>query len=165
MHFLCFLAVLELMSDSLTALFTIVNHIFEEPFLSHSLRLCPASQGFQGTGHPTRRLIIPLSRVKEKFLSRDKKVLPVPLSLCPGTKAGANVPGQTPLSRDVPGQNEFLKILKKRTDFLFQNNLFTVSEHPFLFQNILFCFRTSLCQYVHDQKCLLSSTIQRTVLH
>ena len=53
-----------------------------------------------------------------------KKVLPVPLSLCPGTRAGANVPGQTPLSRDIPGQNEFLKILKKgliscfRTTFL-----------------------------------------------
>ena len=26
---------------------------------------------------------------------------------CPGTRAGANVPGQTPLSRDVPGQNHF----------------------------------------------------------
>ena len=36
----------------------------------------------------------------------------VPVSLCPGTRAGANVPGQTPLSRDVPGQNE-LKNFKK----------------------------------------------------
>ena len=27
------------------------------------------------------------------------------MSLCPGTRAGANVPGKTPLSRDVPGQN------------------------------------------------------------
>ena len=112
MHFLCFLAVLELMSDSLTALFTIVNPIFEEPFLSHSLRLCPASQGFQGTGRPTRRLIVPLSRVKEKFLSRDKKVLPAPLSLCPGTKAGANVPEQNPLSRVIPGQNKFQNFKK-----------------------------------------------------
>ena len=29
----------------------------------------------------------------------------VPVSLCPGTRAGENVPGQCPLSRDVPGQN------------------------------------------------------------
>ena len=97
--------------------FTIVNRIFEEPFLSHSLRLCPASQGFQGTGRPTRRLIVPLSRVKEKFLSRDKKVLPVPLSLCHRTKAGANVPEQNPLSRVIPGQNKFQNFKKKMTIF------------------------------------------------
>ena len=35
----------------------------------------------------------------------------VPLSLRPGTRAGANVPGQNPLSRDVAGQNE-LKFFK-----------------------------------------------------
>ena len=34
------------------------------------------------------------------------------MSLCPGTRAGANVPGQTPLSRPVPGQNN----LPKRTE-------------------------------------------------
>ena len=28
----------------------------------------------------------------------------VPVSLCPGTRAGAKIPGQCPLSRDVPGQ-------------------------------------------------------------
>ena len=39
-----------------------------------------------------------------------KKIL-VPVSRCPGTRAGANVPGQTPLSRPVPGQND-LKIFK-----------------------------------------------------
>jgi hypothetical protein len=31
------------------------------------------------------------------------------VSLCPGTRAGAKIPGQTPLSRDVPGQNHFPK--------------------------------------------------------
>ena len=38
----------------------------------------------------------------------------VPVSLCPGTRAGANVPGQTPLSRDVPGQNHLPKKAKKQ---------------------------------------------------
>ena len=37
----------------------------------------------------------------------------VPVSLCPGTRAGANVPGQTPLSWDVQGQNHFPKRTKK----------------------------------------------------
>ena len=32
----------------------------------------------------------------------------VPVSLCPRTRAGAKIPGQTPLSWDVPGQNEFI---------------------------------------------------------
>ena len=44
--------------------------------------------GQTGTGRP----VVPLSR--------DKKKLLVPVSRCPGTRAGANVPGQTPLSRD-----------------------------------------------------------------
>ena len=54
-----------------------------------------------------------MSHVKEIFLSccpfvpGQKKIL-VPVSLCPGTRAGANVPGQTPLSRDVPGQKHYL---------------------------------------------------------
>ena len=39
-----------------------------------------------------------------------QKMFLVPVSLCPGTRAGANVPGQTPLSRDVPGQNKFKKL-------------------------------------------------------
>ena len=42
----------------------------------------------------------------------QKKIL-VPVSLCPGTRAGANVPGQTPLTRDVPGQNHFPKRTQK----------------------------------------------------
>ena len=35
------------------------------------------------------------------------------MSLCPGTRVGANVLGQTPLSRDVPGQNHFPKRTQK----------------------------------------------------
>ena len=45
-----------------------------------------------GTGRP----VVPLSRDKNIFLS-----------LCPATRAGAKIPGQTPLSWDVPGQNHF----------------------------------------------------------
>jgi hypothetical protein len=44
---------------------------------------------------------------------------------CPGTRAEAKITGQTPQSRDVPGQNE-LKIFKKGTQF-------PVLEHAFLF--------------------------------
>ena len=46
------------------------------------------------------------------FVLGQKKIL-VPVSRCTGIRAGANVPGQTPLSRPVPGQND-LKIFKKR---------------------------------------------------
>ena len=53
---------------------------------------------------------------------RTKNFL-VPVSFCPGTRAGANIPGQTPLSQDVPGQNE-LKFFKKRPDFLFLDIIF-----------------------------------------
>jgi hypothetical protein len=62
-------------------------------------------------------------------LSRDKKVLPVPLSLCPGTRAGAN----------VPGQNE-LKNFNKMTRFPVFGHHFPVLEHPFsgLEQHFLF---------------------------
>ena len=56
----------------------------------------------------------------------------VPLSLCPGTRAGANVPGQTPLSRDVPGQIK-LKIFKKITKFSVFGHHFPVLEQRFLF--------------------------------
>ena len=41
------------------------------------------------------------------------------VSLCPGTRAGTKIPGQTPLSLDVPGQNESKNFKKKRPDFLF----------------------------------------------
>ena len=88
---------------------------------------------------------------------RDKPGRDVPLSLCPGTRAGANVPGQTPLSRDVPGQNE-LKIFKKiyqifcfrtsftcfrtsfscfRTSFSVSDHFFPVLERPFLLCPVL----------------------------
>ena len=46
------------------------------------------------------------------FVPRQKYFL-VPLSLCPGTRAGAKIPGQTPLSRDVPGQNHIPKRTQK----------------------------------------------------
>ena len=60
-----------------------------------------------GTGCP----IVPLSRDKTVSLPRcpgTKKSFLAPLSLCPGTRAAAKIPGQTLLSRDVPGQNHYL---------------------------------------------------------
>ena len=70
------------------------------------------------------------------------------VSRCPGTRAGANVPEQTPLSRPVPGQND-LKIFKKR-DQIFRTSFsvlenpcsvleypYSVLEHPFLLCPIL----------------------------
>ena len=83
--------------------------------------------GQTGTGRP----VVPLSR--------DKKILPVPLSLCPGTRAGANVPGQTPLSRDVPGQNEFQNFQKK--------------DQIFCFRTSFSCFRTSFSALSHFVPC------------
>ena len=53
----------------------------------------------------------------------------VPVSLCPGTRAGAKIPGQTPLSRDVPGQ----KFSEKMTRFPVFELHFPVFEHSFLF--------------------------------
>ena len=45
----------------------------------------------------------------------------VPVSLCPGTRAGANVLGQTPLSRDVLGQNHLpLRSKNRKKDVLKQ---------------------------------------------
>ena len=46
------------------------------------------------------------------FVPGQKKIL-VPVSLCPGTRAGANVPGQNPLSRDVPRDKMAKKWPKK----------------------------------------------------
>ena len=56
--------------------------------------------------------------------SLDNPGRDVPLSLCPGTKAGAKIPGQTPLSRDIPGQDHFPKkdVLKQEKDVLKQEN-------------------------------------------
>ena len=62
-------------------------------------------QGFQRTGRPAGRPIVPLSRDKNISLSRcpfvpGQKYFLVPLSLCPGTRAGAKIMGQTTLSLD-----------------------------------------------------------------
>ena len=73
----------------------------------------------------TERPVVPLSR--------DKKTNLVPVSRCPRTRAGANVPGQTPLSRPVPGQNDLKICKKKKTRFPVLEHHFSVLEHPFLF--------------------------------
>ena len=76
------------------------------------------------------------------FVPGQKKIL-VPVSRCPGTRAGANVPGQTPLSRPVPGQNDLKTFKKKdqishfRTSFLCFRTSFPVLERPFLLCPIL----------------------------
>ena len=69
---------------------------------------------------------------------QDKKKILVWVSLCPGTTAGAKIPGQNLLSWDVPGKNE-LKNFKKRdqtsyfrTSFSCFRASFFVLEHPFL---------------------------------
>ena len=63
--------------------------------------------GQTGTGRPA----VPLSRDKDIFL--------VPVSLCAGTRDGVNVPGQTPLSRYVPGQNHYLLCTRSSTFFMY----------------------------------------------
>ena len=77
-------------------------------------------QGQTGTGRTT----VPLTQDKDIFL--------VLVSLCPGTRAEAKIPGQTPLSRDVPGQNKF-KNLKKKDEISCFRTYLPVLEHPFLF--------------------------------
>jgi hypothetical protein len=54
------------------------------------------------------------------------------VSLCPGTRAGANVPGQTLLSRDVPGQNHLPK--KQEKDVLKQEKVVLKQEKDILKQ-------------------------------
>ena len=46
----------------------------------------------------------------------------VPVSLCPRTRAGAKILGQTLLSWNVPGQNQLPKNNKKQDDVLEQEN-------------------------------------------
>jgi hypothetical protein len=54
-----------------------------------------------------------------------QKYFLVPLSLCPGTRAEAKIPGQTLLSRDVPGKNLFPQTNKKQEkDVLKQERTF-----------------------------------------
>ena len=47
----------------------------------------------------TKRVLLTLIWIR---VSKGRDIL---LSLCPGTRAGAKILGQTPLSLDVPGQN------------------------------------------------------------
>ena len=69
--------------------------------------------GQTGTGCP----VVPLSREKKFF---------------PGTRAGSNVPGQTPLSLLVPGQNN-LFFFKKKDQISYFRTSIPVLERPFLF--------------------------------
>ena len=76
------------------------------------------SIAFQRFLIPHKVKLLQTSVSKGRDVPGQKKIL-VPESRCPGTRAGANVPGQTPLSRPVPGQNN-LKIFKKKgPDFPF----------------------------------------------
>ena len=134
------------------------EHVFDAIHYSPWLRLNyhtskmrgHRQQCFQGTGRPAGRPGTNRDGTSRcPFVPGQKKIL-VPVSRCPGTRAGANVPGQTPLSRPVPGQND-LKIFKKRdqishfrTSFLCFRTSFPVLERPFLFQSILFLFQNVL---------------------
>ena len=60
-------------------------------------------------------------------LTRDKKVLPVPLSLCPGTRADAKIPGQTLLSRDKTRA----KKSQKKSQFFFSKIVFFLFSFSF----------------------------------
>ena len=87
---------------------------------------------FHGTGRPAGRPGTNRDGTSRcPFVPGQKKIL-VPVSLCPGTRAGAKIPGQTPLSRGVPRQNE-LKNFKKKTRFPVLEHHFPVLEHLFLF--------------------------------
>ena len=69
-------------------------------------------------------------------LSRDKK------NSCPGVPvAGANVPGQTLLSRDVPGQNHFPKRTKKQEMYI-QKQEKDILKQERTFQNSKGHFKT-----------------------
>ena len=82
------------------------------------------------------------------FVPGQKNFL-VPVSLCPGTRAGANVPGQTPLSRDVPGQNE-LKIFKKNDQISCFWTSFSCFRTSFsCFRTSFSCFRTTFSVLEH----------------
>ena len=88
----------------------------------------------------------------------QKKIL-IPVSLCPGTRAGANVPRQNLLSQTVPGQNEW-KIFKEkwpcfRTKFSCFKTSFPVIEYRFLF----YTTHASLCPTHFRQSCNVMSTI------
>ena len=63
-------------------------------------------------------------------LSRDKKSFLVPLSLCPGTRAAAKIPGQDPLSRDVPRDKILCPGTSRGTKWLY----FAKKENKYLFE-------------------------------
>ena len=47
------------------------------------------------------------------------------LSHCPGKRAGSKIPGQTPVSWDVPGQNHYhIGKTNCQRDFFFKNGIF-----------------------------------------
>ena len=82
------------------------------------------------------------------FVPGQKTIL-VLVSLCPGTRAGANVPGQNPLSRDVPGQNE-LKIFKQNDQvFCFRTSFSCFRTSFSCFRTSFSCFRTSFSVLEH----------------
>jgi hypothetical protein len=76
-------------------------------------------------------------------LCAGTKEFSCPGVLCPGTRAGAKIPGQNPLSRDVPGQNHYLNVkknCKKISKIVKKNkkkNIFFSSFFSFFFRNVL----------------------------
>ena len=60
--------------------------------------------------------------------TEEKQGWDVSLSLCPRTRAGEKIQGQTPLFQDVPGQNNLTKkqekdVLKQEKDILIQERI------------------------------------------
>ena len=85
--------------------------------VSNGTGLPVAVPGYSGMG---QNVLVPVS-----FCPGTKKICFL-LSLCPRTRTGEKIPGQTPLSRDVPGRNHYLfgkrivkKLSKKVKNFLF----------------------------------------------
>ena len=118
---------------------------------SRSVLHCPSQAGCSGITNTTTVFKMQqrkgfnskdfqASTKAKRFQIRVSKELDIPrqkyfhvlLSLCPGTRAEAKIPGQTPLSRDVPGQNA-LKFFRKMTRFPVLEHYFCSLDHPFLF--------------------------------
>ena len=91
------------------------------------------------------------------FVPGQKNFL-VPASRCPGTRAGANVPGQTPLSRPVPGQND-LKIFKKKDQISHfrtsasKNKCRICQRLPHNFSKTAWLYNDRVCQMSYKQYC------------
>ena len=84
------------------------------PHQIHHLKVCPCLYQtiltIKFTTQMFRHFRLGFSRYGTSrcpFVSGQKNLL-VSLSLCPGTRAVAKIPGQTSLSWDVPGQNHYL---------------------------------------------------------